>query len=375
MIRVNIYLSIQLPVIVLARSILNRPRGYPASTMTDRGGTHERSIDKSFEEFSEALRTADRRAREEVQQRHRMQQRLAQEEKEANEEHLRLLAQKARGEREVARQAGTAELRDIRSPSRSSSIEPASFSHDQDKSNSATHFFDLPQEVRDMVYAYFPYLASIHINQDPSIVVQPALSQACRRMRKESLDVFYGKNNFFLDLRGWKSSSYPRKWTPRMIFENWVTAIGNDNAARLRNLSFFSHNFRVNVRVSNERPPTLLLKFRTNLTKAEVAEGVPSSYTFAIAARRAESGLQRLLEGMQANTSKRGLSVENIKTICWAVDMIQPFLCRRINLGYQGAVLLEDDVPIYQWPRISAHLDKCDDCGYHRYTRGTDSSD
>ena len=54
-----------------------------------------------------------------------------------------------------------------------------------------THFFDLPQEVRDMIYAYFPYLASIHINQDPSKVLQPAISRVCRRLRKESLDVFY----------------------------------------------------------------------------------------------------------------------------------------------------------------------------------------
>ena len=242
--------------------------------------------------------------------------------------------------------------------------------------NDATHFFDLPQEVRDMIYAYFPYLASIHINQDPSIVTQPNVSKVCRRMRKESLDVFYGRNKFFLDLRGWKHASYPRSWTPRIIFEQWVTAIGEQNAARLKSLSFFSHNFRVNVRVSNEKPPSLLLRFRTSRIKAEIAEGVPSWYTFDVAAQRAESGLRRVLDDIQeSHAQRRGLNVDDTLKICSAVDKIQPFLCRRVNLGWQGTVLLKDDLGMDQWPDTNAHLDKCDDCGYHRYTRGGEPMD
>src|SRR6201996_660435 len=120
--------------------------------------------------------------------------------------------------------------------------------------NKPTHFFDLPQEVRDMIYAYFPYLASIHINQDPSKLVQPNVSKVCRRMREESLNVFYGRNKFVLDLRGWKHGSYPRRWTPFEVFDHWMTAIGDANAARIRSLTFFSHNFRVTVRISNEVP-------------------------------------------------------------------------------------------------------------------------
>lgn len=241
--------------------------------------------------------------------------------------------------------------------------------HEDTSQNNETNIFDLPQEVRDMIYAYFPYLASIHINQDPSKVVQPNISKASRQMRKESLDVFYGRNKFFLDLRGWKDSSYPRKWTPRMIFEHWVAAIGDENAARLRSLSFFSHNFRANIRISPERPPTLALIFRTNPMKADVAEGTPNWYTFAVAAQRVEKGLQRVIDEVQAKVLKRPLNVCDVSMIASTVDAVQPFLCTRMTLGQQGARLLKDDLEIKDWPSTLAHLDKCDDCGYHRYTR------
>lgn len=56
-------------------------------------------INDHFAKFSEALYIADRHAREEVRQRALMQQKLAQKEKEAKEENLRLLAQRAREER------------------------------------------------------------------------------------------------------------------------------------------------------------------------------------------------------------------------------------------------------------------------------------
>ena len=316
---------------------------------------------KSYAKIPVRLPTADRYAREQAQQRQRMQQRLAQE-NEANGEHSRLLDGKSYEQIEPAYLADEIASQD--SFARNFEVSEESLgAHDQQSfAKTRIHFFDLPQEVRDMIYARFPGLASIHINQDPSKgALQPSLSQVSRQMRKESLDVFYGKNNFFLDLRGWKGSSYPRKWTPKTIFEQWITAIGSENAARLRSLKFYSHNFSVNVRISNEKPPAVVLKFRTFLSKAEVAEGLPSSYTFAIAAQRAEGGLRRLLEDIQRKTTQRGLSVDDFKTVYWAVDRIQPFLCRRISLGYQGAVLLEDDTPISHWPRISNHIDKCDD--------------
>lgn len=64
-----------------------------------------------------------------------------------------------------------------------------------------THFFDLPQEVRDMIYIYWPKVAWIDITQThPNVhkadrendksVNQPSASKVCRRMRSECLDVF-----------------------------------------------------------------------------------------------------------------------------------------------------------------------------------------
>ena len=57
------------------------------------------TINDKFAQFAEALFTADRHAREEVKQRAQMQQKLAEKEKLQKEEHLRMLAQKAREER------------------------------------------------------------------------------------------------------------------------------------------------------------------------------------------------------------------------------------------------------------------------------------
>ena len=157
-----------------------------------------------------------------------------------------------------------------------------------------------------------------------------------------------------------------------MIFEHWINAIGDKNAARLKSLSFFSHNFRVNIRVSTEKPPNLILRFRTSKVQPEIAEGVPKGYTFDVAARRAEAGIRFLLDGIQADSLKgHGLSVRDAVRICEAVDKTQPFLCRRISLGWQNSLLLEDSAGIDRWPSVVSHSEKCDECGYHRFTRGS----
>lgn len=234
-----------------------------------------------------------------------------------------------------------------------------------------TTIFDLPQEVRDMIYAYFPYLAAIHINQDPALVLQPNVSKVNHRMREESLDVFYGRNKFILDLRGWKHGSYPRTWTPFEVFEHWMTGIGDHNAAKIRSLMFVSHNFRLIVKVSHEVPPTVVLRLRTNAGKTELAEHIPFWYTFEMAAERAEKGLQEVLENIQAEPKKHALTVNDFLAIAEAVDDIQPFLCRRMTLGYQGTALLDDDMPMDAWPDSTAHKERCSDCGYWRHSRSS----
>ena len=79
------------------------PKGYTVPLdkrlAADGRGLQDVTINDKFAQFAEALFTADRHAREEVKQRALMQQKLAEKEKAQKEEHLRMLAQKAREER------------------------------------------------------------------------------------------------------------------------------------------------------------------------------------------------------------------------------------------------------------------------------------
>jgi SNW domain-containing protein 1 len=79
------------------------PKGYTVPLdkrlAADGRGLQDVTINDKFAPFAEALFTADRHAREEVKQRALMQQKLAEKEKAQKEDHLRMLAQKAREER------------------------------------------------------------------------------------------------------------------------------------------------------------------------------------------------------------------------------------------------------------------------------------
>lgn len=76
------------------------PKGYTVPLdkrlAADGRGLQDVTINDRFAQFSEALFTADRHAREEVKQRALMQQKLAEKEKAAKEEHIQELAQRAR---------------------------------------------------------------------------------------------------------------------------------------------------------------------------------------------------------------------------------------------------------------------------------------
>ncbi|TKA42933.1 hypothetical protein B0A54_07149 [Friedmanniomyces endolithicus] len=130
-------------------------------------------------------------------------------------------------------------------------------------------------------------------------------------MRKECLDVFYGKNNFLLDLRGWMDCSYPEKWTPLMIFERWIDAIGNENAGRLRSLNFMGHSFSVHIRVSKQAPQ-LASKFHTMPSYEDWIEVAPPGYTFELAACRAEQGLRTTLDNIATERAGKPLRVDDI---------------------------------------------------------------
>ncbi|KAJ2462186.1 mRNA splicing protein, partial [Coemansia sp. RSA 2322] len=75
---------------------------------TDGRGMEELSVSDNFARLSEALGSAEALARREIQERAQIQQTLARREKEANEERLRLLAQRAREERATASATTTA---------------------------------------------------------------------------------------------------------------------------------------------------------------------------------------------------------------------------------------------------------------------------
>lgn len=112
------------------------PKGYTVPLdkrlAADGRGLQDVSINDKFAQFSEALMTADRHAREEVKQRAVMQQKLSEKEKLQREEHLRSLAQKAREDRSMpqpGKKSGQGRSpSDSRSRSRSRSRSVSSYS-------------------------------------------------------------------------------------------------------------------------------------------------------------------------------------------------------------------------------------------------------
>ncbi|KAF8536419.1 nuclear protein skip [Trichophaea hybrida] len=117
------------------------PKGYTVPLdkrlAADGRGLQDVTINDKFAQFSEALFTADRHAREEVKQRALMQQKLAEKEKAAKEDHIRQLAQKARDAANARSRPGrarseSADSRGSRSRSQSASYSSKSDSDSED---------------------------------------------------------------------------------------------------------------------------------------------------------------------------------------------------------------------------------------------------
>jgi len=91
------------------------PKGYTVPLdkrlAADGRGLQDVTINDKFAQFAEALFTADRHARVEVQQRAQMQQKLAEKAKMKREDELRMLAQKAREERSSGRRTSRSRSR------------------------------------------------------------------------------------------------------------------------------------------------------------------------------------------------------------------------------------------------------------------------
>ncbi|CAK4031789.1 Hypothetical predicted protein [Lecanosticta acicola] len=228
-------------------------------------------------------------------------------------------------------------------------------------------FLDLPREVRDMVYLYFRGYSWIDITQMPDRIHQPSIAKVSRKVRKECLDVFYGKNRFMLDMRGWKNLAYPATWTPNHIFEHWIAAIGDVNAARLRNVSFYVHNFAVHFTISHQEP-RISAKFRqtrTNTAYVDLAEEAPTSYSFELAIQRARARIEYAVMEMTEEVGDEPLTVKNIRNLCDIVESIKPALCTRMGVGWKGAIFPEDPS---HGPHVERHREACAECAYFRIT-------
>lgn len=170
-----------------------------------------------------------------------------------------------------------------------------------------------------------------------------------------------------LDMRGWKHAAWPKSWTPIDIFYKWIAAIGDENAARLRQISFYLHNFAVHYTLSSDpEKPRIMAKFRqtrSNLTSIEVSEDAPRGYTFEMAIKRAERRLACMVEGMAGEIGSHPLEVVDIRRLCDIVESLKPALCTRMGVGYKRAVIHED--PTEPIPG-GGHMAVCNECGYYR---------
>ena len=245
---------------------------------------------------------------------------------------------------------------------------------DSTEEPNGTDFLSLPPEVREMIYTLLPEVAQINITQhyphdfwvdrpNAKGVNQPAASQVCRLMRQECLDVFYGKTDFMLDLHSWPHIQFPATWNPLKIFEQWISGIGNENAGRLRSVTFMSHCFSVHLRWS-KNAQHLTLKFLPALldaVDAETKEGVNWGYTYELATSRAEQGLRSVMDRIISERAGTLLRVDNFKEVGRIVNKLPPFICRR-HLVLFGAFPQSDRVE--DWPAQWFHLMKCRFCRY-----------
>ncbi|KAG5920999.1 mRNA splicing protein [Claviceps capensis] len=119
----------------------------------DGRGLQDITINDKHAQFAEAVKMAERHAREEVQQRALMQQRLAEKEKAQKDENLRLLAQKAREERAAAAGRGRGRRRSLDSrdsrDSRSRSYSRSRSRSYSDSRSAASRSDDEDAEIRE----------------------------------------------------------------------------------------------------------------------------------------------------------------------------------------------------------------------------------
>lgn len=180
-----------------------------------------------------------------------------------------------------------------------------------------TQCVELPKEIRYMVYECIPRRAWIYITDTSLELQQPATSRICKAMRGEALDIHYGKNKFVIDFRQFLSIVHPTKLT---IFTNWTTAIGDENAGRIRSLSCLLPNFSVHFKISNKKP-RFSLKFRSTSGGNGVVEMLTTTvHDPTVAAHRACRGLLLVLKSIEEEREGRPLRAEDLQRMVRTVD-------------------------------------------------------
>ncbi|EME83564.1 uncharacterized protein MYCFIDRAFT_174995 [Pseudocercospora fijiensis CIRAD86] len=237
--------------------------------------------------------------------------------------------------------------------------------NDADKereSNAETNFFDLPLEVRDMVYSHFCPYRWFDIVLMPHEILAPGTSRVSRQMRKESLDL-EGEE----DQADANSNSQPdgymtcEAWTPQTIFVKWIRAIGDENAARIQRLRFYHHNFNLLIAIGDEQP-RISFKLRNNRpgTEVQLAQDAPKGYSFSEALRRAERRTGIIIAQINEEIGSGPLTVHAIEDLYAQIEMLKPSLCSRAGVGWKGAVLNESG----EASDFRQHQESCGDCAY-----------
>ncbi|KXT08800.1 hypothetical protein AC579_2554 [Pseudocercospora musae] len=231
-----------------------------------------------------------------------------------------------------------------------------SMSDKEGDTNAKTQFFDLPLEVRDMVYSHSCPYRWFDIVLMPDKILQPGTSRVSRQMRKESLDAFYGKG-----------ISYSKTWTPQTIFMKWIAAIGDENAGRIRRLRFYHHTFNLLIIITvGDEQPRISFRLRNNRPGTEVglAEDAPAGYSFSEALRRAERRIGVIVAQMNDQVGSGPLTVQTIAHLYAQIEMLKPSLCSRTGVGWKGAVYNEYELG--EVKNFRQHQDSCSECAYYR---------
>lgn len=161
-----------------------------------------------------------------------------------------------------------------------------------------------------------------------------------------------------LDMRH-SMTAWGESWKPSDVFYHWIAAIGDENAARLRKVSFYLYNFSVHFSLhSGTNKPRIIAKLRdTTATVFKANQNNPNAYTMGVAMGRAEKRLAFVVQRMLLENDNRRLDSGDICKLCDLVVSLGPALCR----NHYGPEV--DDDPSKPIPKYQ-DVGLCHSCSY-----------